>query len=350
VDLNFDVAEGSTGNFTAGVGYGQDQGLMFNMSVTLSNFLGTGKRVSAEVNNSQVNEIYRLSYTNPYYTAEGVSRGFDISYRTTDAGQANLADYSTNSYGTSVNYGFPISEYNRASWSLGFANTDLTINTTSAPQSYSDWVTENGDNYDTITTSASWSHDTRDRALFPERGVYSYLSAELAVPGGDLQYYKLGYRQSWYRPLAKSFIFFLGGELAFGDGYGDTKSLPFFENYYAGGSHSVRGFRGNTLGPRDSVTNNPIGGNTKVLGHLELFFPAPFEGTERTLRLSAFVDAGNVFASKDDVTFDELRSSYGIASVWLTPVGALSFNWAWPLHTKFGDETEVFQFTIGAPF
>jgi outer membrane protein insertion porin family len=350
VDLNFDVAEGSTGNFTAGIGYGQDQGLMFNMSVTLSNFLGTGKRVSAEVNNSQVNEIYRLSYTNPYYTPEGVSRGFDISYRTTNAEQANLADFSTDSYGTSVNYGFPLSEYNRASWSLGFSNTDLTINTSSAPQSYSDWVTENGDNYNTVTTSASWSHDTRDRALFPERGVYSYVSAEVAVPGGDLQYYKLGYRQNWYRPLAKSFILFLGGELAFGDGYGDTNDLPFFESYYGGGSHSVRGFRGNTLGPRDLITDEPIGGNTKVIGHLELFFPAPFEGTERTLRLSAFVDAGNVFASRKDVTFDELRSSYGIASVWLTPVGALTFNWAWPLHTKAGDETEVFQFTIGAPF
>ena len=162
--------------------------------------------------------------------------------------------------------------------------------------------------------------------------------------------YKLGYRQGWYRPLAKSLILSLGGELGHGNGYGHTGSLPFFENYYAGGTHSVRGFRGNTLGPRDVVTNNPIGGNSKILGHVELLFPGPFEGTERTLRLGAFIDAGNVFASRKDISFDELRSSYGFSSVWLTPVGALSFNWAWALNSKPGDETEVFQFTIGAPF
>jgi outer membrane protein insertion porin family len=350
VDLNFDVAEGSTGNFTAGIGYGQEQGFLFNTSVTLNNFLGTGKRVSAELNNSQVNTVYRFSYLNPYYTPDGVSRGFDLFYSSTDAGQANLADFTTDSYGTSVNYGFPISEYNRATWSLGFTSTLLTINKTSAPQSYSDWVAEYGENYDTVTTSASWSHDTRDRVIFPERGTYSYASAQVAVPGADLQYYKLSYRHKWYQPLSKSVILFLGGELAYGDGYGGTAALPFFENYYAGGSRTVRGFRGNTLGPRDAVNNQPIGGNTKVVGHIEMFFPSPFEGTERTLRLSTFVDAGNVFASRKDVRFDELRSSYGFAMMWLTPVGALSFNWSWPLRSKPGDETEVFQFTIGAPF
>jgi outer membrane protein insertion porin family len=350
VDLNFDVKEGSTGNFTAGLGYGETQGVLFNMSVTLNNFLGTGKRVSAELNNSKVNTVYRFSYTNPYYTQDGISRGFSVHSQSTNAEEANLADYSTDSYGADVNYGFPISEYNRASLSLGFDHTDLTINQTTAPVLYSDWVAENGESFDTVSSSLSWSHDTRNRAIFPDRGYYSLISAETALPGGDLQYYRLSLRQKFYVPLADKLTLFLGADLGYGDGYGDTRQLPFYKNYYAGGGHSVRGFQGNTLGPRDAVTNEAIGGNTKVIGHLELFFPGPFEESERSFRLSTFIDVGNVFASRQDFDSSELRSSYGVSAIWLTPVGALTFNWGWPIHSKAGDKTETFQFAIGAPF
>lgn len=351
VDLNFDVAEGSTGNFTAGLGYGETQGVLFNMSVTLNNFLGTGKRVSAELNNSQVNTVYRFSYTNPYYTPEGISRGFDVHWRSTDAEEANLADYSTNSYGASVNYGFPISEYNRASLSFGVENTDLSINETTAPQYYSDWVNENGSNFDTINTALSWSHDTRNRAIFPDRGYYSLIAAEATVPGGDLQYYKLSLRQKWYTPLGKGISFHLGGDLGYGAAYGDTTKMPFYEHYYAGGGYTVRGFRGNTLGPRDVLTDEPIGGTTKFVAHMEVSFPSPFaEENSNTFRINTFIDAGNVFAEGQEVDFGELRSSYGVSAIWLTPVGALTFNWGWPLRSEPEDETEVFQFSIGAPF
>jgi outer membrane protein insertion porin family len=353
VDLNFDVTEGSTGNFTAGMGYGDAQGFLFNMSVTLNNFAGSGKRISTEVNNSKVNTIYRFSYLNPYYTNDGISRGFDVVHRSTNADAANLGDFSTNVLGGSMNMGFPLTEYSRANWSLGFENTDLTINKSTAPQYYSDWVDMNGDNYDTITTSLSWSYDTRNRAIFPEWGSYSYLSGQVAVPGGDLEYYKLSLRQKWYAPITDSVIFFLGGDFAYGDGFGDTSALPFFENYYAGGSRSVRGYRGNTLGPRDAVTNDPIGGNKRIVGHAEIYFPWPFaeEGAgANTFRMSAFLDAGNVFGPDEVVDLDQLRSSYGLSAMWLTPVGALSFNWGWAINDKPGDETEVFQFTIGAPF
>ncbi len=350
VDLNFDVAEGSTGNFTAGLGYGDTQGLLFNLSVTLNNFLGTGKRISTEVNNSKVNTVYRVSYTNPYYTPEGISRGFSVHSESTDGSQANLANFSTNSYGANVNYGFPISEYNRASWSLGFDNTDLTINTLTAPASYSKWVAENGSNFNTYSTTLSWSHDTRNRAIFPDSGYYSLLSADVALPGGDLEYYKLSVRQKYYIPLAKGTSLFLGADLGHGASYGDTTRLPFYKNYYAGGGRSVRGFRGNSLGPHDSVTNDPIGGTTKVVTHLELFFPSPFAETEHSFRLSAFVDSGNVFDAGKDISINELRSSYGISAIWLTPVGALTFNWGWAINAKPADETEVFQFSIGAPF
>lgn len=350
VDLNFDVVEGSTGNFTAGLGYGDTQGLLFNLSVTLNNFLGTGKRVSTEINNSKVNTVYRVSYTNPYYTPEGISRGFSVHSESTDASQASLADFSTNSYGANVNYGFPISEYNRASLSLGFDNTELKINTLTAPASYSEWVADNGNKFDTYTTTLSWSHDTRNRAIFPDSGYYSLLSADVALPGGDLEYYRLTVRQKYYIPLAKGTSLLLGADLGYGASYGDTTALPFYKNYYAGGGRSVRGYQGNSLGPRDSVTDDPIGGTSKVVTHLEVFFPSPFADTENNFRLSTFIDSGNVFATEKDISVDELRSSYGLSAIWLTPVGALTFNWGWAINDKPGDKTEKFQFSIGAPF
>lgn len=350
VDLNFDVTEGSTGNFTAGLGYGDTQGLLFNMSVTLNNFLGTGKRVSAEITNSQVSEVYRFSYTNPYYTPAGVSRSLSVHYRTTDAEAANLADYSTDSYGASMNYGFPLSEYNRASLGLGVEHTDLAINEATAPVSYSGWVNENGSSFDTLTMTLSWSHDTRNRTIFPDSGFRSLISTETTLPVGDLQYYKVNLSQKAYFPLFKGTVLHLGVDLGYGEGYGDSGSLPFYEHYYAGGSRTVRGFAGNSLGPRDELTNETIGGNTKVVGHLEVYFPSPFEGGERTFRLSTFIDVGNVFASKQEVDFDEMRSSYGVSAIWITPVGPLTFNWGWPIHSEPGDETERFHFSIGVPF
>ncbi len=350
VDLNFDVTEGSTGNFTAGLGYGDTQGLLFNLSVTLNNFLGTGKRVSTEINNSRVNTVYRVNYTNPYYTVDGISRGFSAYSRSTNARNANLVNFSTDTYGTSMNFGFPISEYNRASWSLGFENTRLDINEDTAPASYSEWVRKNGngDDYNSITTTVSWSHDTRNRAIFPDSGYYSLLSADIAMPGGDLKYYKLNVRQRYYIPLAKGTSLFLGADLGYGEGYGATSALPFYKNYYAGGGRSVRGYRGNTLGPRES--NRPLGGPIKIVTHLELFFPSPFAETERSFRLSAFLDAGNVFASESEIQKEGLRSSYGFSAIWLTPVGALTFNWGWAINAKPEDDTEIFQFSIGTPF
>jgi outer membrane protein insertion porin family len=350
VDLNFNVEEGSTGNFTAGLGYGDTQGLLFNLSVTLNNFLGTGKRVSTELNNSRINRIYRLSYTNPYYTQDGISRGFSAYSRSTNARNANLVNFTTDTYGASVNYGFPISEYNRASWSLGFENTRLNINQLTAPVSYSEWVTENGDNYNSFTTTVSWSHDTRNRAIFPDRGYYSLVSADVALPGGDLEYYKLSIRQKYYLPLAKDTSLYLGADLGYGAGYGDTSTLPFYKNYYAGGGRSVRGFRGNTLGPRDPVSNLPLGGPIKIVTHLELFFPSPFGESEQNFRLSTFIDAGNVFTSNADVSSQGLRASYGFSAIWLTAVGALTFNWGWAINAEPDDRTEIFQFSIGSPF
>jgi outer membrane protein insertion porin family len=351
VDLDFDVTEGSTGNFSAGIGYGDTQGLLFNTSVTLKNFRGTGKRVSVELNNSKVNTVYNFSYTNPYYTPDGVSRGINLYSRRTNAAQANLAAYNTSTYGADIEYGFPISEYNRSSFSLGYDKTKLDINQATAPQYYSDWVTSNGNLFDTYTTSLGWTHDTRNRTLFPDKGWLNAIYTQIALPGGDLQYYKLNLREKWYSPLSKKITLSFATDLGWEDSYGNSGALPFYENYYAGGGQSVRGYKGNRLGPRDVLTNEPIGGNVKIIGHAEVIFPSPFGGaTEKNLRVSTFYDIGNVFDSNKKILLSELRSSYGVSAVWITPVGALTFNWGWAINPKPGDETEVFQFAIGAPF
>jgi len=376
VDVNIEVVEGSTGSFSAGVGYGQLGGFLFNASVTVNNYLGTGKRVSFEINNSQINKIYSFNFNNPYYTPDGVSRNFSIFLRSTNAGAANLAAFNTDVIGAKLGFGIPVSEYTTLRTGLGYEDTFLRINRDSAPETYKDWIIEytgdpraNQAAFKTWTISSSFGFDTRNRAMFPDSGLLSRVSAELALPGGDLEYYKVNYKQKWYIPIITDMSLLFAGEYAYGNGYGDTLGLPFFENYYAGGTRSVRGYKGNTIGPKDEVCFRddpfncsgalPVGGNNKLVGSMELFFPIPFmEETSQNFKLSAFVDAGRVWLSGESgepaitPSNEDWRMTYGIAAIWVTPMGAFVFNLAWPIDHFYvkGDQTETFSFNIGAPF
>jgi len=347
VDINMSITERPSGTLMAGLGYSQSQGLLLNASISQNNFLGSGKRISATINNSDVNTVYNFSYTNPYYTLNGISRGLNIFSRKTDAGQANVADYTSDVYGASVSYGFPISEYNTASLSFGYENTMLntTINT---PQSYIDFINANTDQFDIIRLESGWSHDTRNRAIFADRGLYNSINGEVALPGSGLQFYKINLRSLGYVPLTQKLTLMLKGDIGYGDSYSDTTELPFFERYYAGGSNSVRGYGSNSLGPR--VDNNAEGGAFKTIGSTELIFPVPFAEDNKSLRLSTFFDIGNVFANVDDFDFNELRTSTGFSAVWITPIAPLTFSFAWPLNDRAGDESQRFQFTLGSFF
>jgi outer membrane protein insertion porin family len=347
VDVNFNVNERPSGSLTAGFGYSQSQGFLVNASVSQDNFFGTGKRVSATLDNSSVNTIYNLSYTNPYYTLDGVSRGFSAFYRSTDAGQANIADFSSITYGTGVNYGIPLSEYNRGSLGLDYEHTYLKT-TSTTPQSYIDFLNENSYKFDILKLSTGWSHDTRNRAIFADRGIYQNLTGQVAVPGGGLTFYKLSYRQLVYVPLSKELTLSLNGRVSYGDGYGSTTQLPFFENYFAGGVDSVRGFKVNSLGPFDSVSGRALGGSFLTVGNAELIFPVPFAGETKSLRLSAFFDIGNVFETVSSFNAGELRGGAGMSVIWISPIAPLTFSLGWPVLRKPGDETQLFQFTLGA--
>ncbi len=348
VDINYNVVERPSGNLLAGVGFSQTQGVLFNASIVQDNFLGSGKRVGLTFNNSRVTTVYRFSYLNPYTTVDGVSRGFNVFYRTVNAAEANLSRYTSDAYGTGVNYGLPISEYNKVFVGAEIDNTTLNTTLTSATEVF-DFLEKNGNSYNSYRLTTSFRHDTRNRTLFPERGVLQSISAEVALPFSDLSFYKIQLRQQWLYPIITDYIFLLKGQVGYGKGYGNDDDLPFFENYTAGGPRTVRGFRGNTLGPLDS-NRRPLGGNLKVTGNMEIILPVPFVKKARSFRLSVFVDAGNVYGIDENFDAAELRYSTGLSGIWLSPLGLFSISFAKPLNDKLGDQVEMFQFTIGTTF
>lgn len=348
VDVNFTIVERPSGNLQAGVGYSQVQGFMVNANVELDNFLGSGRRVGVAFNNSQISTVYRFSHFNPYTNIDGVSRGYSLFYRTTDAEEANLSRYTMDQYGLTLNHGLPITEYNSVGIGLEFDNTLLKTTDYSA-QEVQDFIAENGDEYNSYRLTARWARDTRDKTLFPDRGVLQSFNAEIALPISDLDYYKISYRQQWLHPLLSDYILLLESEVAYGDGYGDSSELPFFENYTAGGPRTVRGFRENTLGPLDS-NYRPLGGNLRVVGNMEIILPVPFATKIQSFRLSAFFDVGNVYGAEEDFDASLLRYSTGLAAIWWTHIGVLSFSLAKPLNAKDDDQTQPFQFSIGTSF
>ncbi len=346
VDVDISVTERSSGTISAGVGYSQTQGLLINASISQNNVFGTGNRVSATVNNGSVNKIYSFSYTNPYYTIDGVSRGFRIFSRSTDARNANVARYTSDVYGASINYGVPLSEFNRITASIGYENTQLDTSTFT-PRSFLDFIARNGDEFDSYKLDLTWSYDTRNRAIFPDRGTYRSLSSNISLPLGNLEFYKLRLRETHYFSIVEDYILQLRGDIGLGDGYGETSELPFWERYYAGGVSSVRGFRSNTLGP--SEDGQPVGGAFRTVGSAEFIFPVPFAHDNKSLRLSAFFDIGSVFKRMDSFNADELRYSVGLSVKWLTPMAPLTFSYGIPLNDQAGDRLEKFQFTLGTP-
>ncbi len=346
VDVDVSVTEQPSGSFSAGIGYSQAQGALVNASVTQNNFLGTGTSNSLTINNSRVNTIYSFSYNNPYYTKDGISRGFRAFYRETNAGNANVARYLTDVYGGGVNYGLPLDENNTFRLGLDYEHTYLKT-TDNTPQEFLDFITENGDKYDVFNASVGWIYDTRNRGLFPTEGVRNRLNLQVAVPGSTLEYYKVELNHKRYIPVGKKSTILLRGEVNYGGGLKGLSGPPPFEYFYTGGSQSVRGFQANSLGPRpaDGSSDRSLGGAFETVGGIEFLFP-PSEESE-SLRLALFADIGNVFASADDFDAGELRSSYGVGLVWLTPVGVLKLSYAKPLYYEPGDDLDALQFTIG---
>ncbi len=398
IDVVYSVEEETTGSVGGNIGY-SDFGLMLGFNLQEKNFFGSGNTVGIGINKNIYSEMYNISYMNPYATKDGVSLGYNVYFRETDYGEFNVANYLTNSHGLGAQFGYPISDISRLGFSLTYDKTDIDIGTLPAREIY-DFVSAEGRVFETLSGQFSWQRITLNRGLFPTNGSSTGVTLSLTIPGSDLNYYRLNLRQRFYRPISENFVFGFQGELGYLDSYGDTEETPFFQNFYAGGPRSLRGFESNTLGPRTTdapcyefnyeeetcpnlididgdgeldtpyynpyanatsrsrYRDRPIGGNIKVEGSLQLIFRLPFIEDQRSIRSAFFFDFGNVFSDncKDyqincfKPSIDDLRYSYGIGITWITGFGPLSLAIAKPTNAGPQERTEEFQFTVGNVF
>ncbi|MFT5575317.1 MAG: outer membrane protein insertion porin family [Bermanella sp.] len=447
IDLQYVVEEQSSGSLAASVGFSQDSGLILGANIQQNNFFGTGKQVGIGLSRSDFLTNISFNYMEPYFTEDGVSRGFSVYYRKANLDEVNIASYTTNTAGAALNFSYPLSEIQRLGFSLGYANTEIdagigavqeiissprlfdfigefytsqfnpstgtfsaaevlqpvsALPAGAAARGESGFLDLYGDRFNNYTISTNWRRSTLNRGLLATRGTSQTVSLELALPGSDTEYYKLMFDGQAYFPLINDFVLRFKAQLGYGDGYGGLDELPFFENFYAGGFGSIRGYKSNTLGPRstpaqiyrlsqaatainaagnatalaptvayvlDPVTNklvaspfefdtDPFGGNVLVETSIELLVPLPFVKDQRSVRSGFFFDAGNVFSTScrstqlncTTVHLSDLRYSAGFGLTWITGMGPLTFSLARALNDEVIDDTEVFQFSLGRTF
>ena len=351
VDLTFNVKERQTGNLTLGVGFSSSESIVLSAAVSQQNLFGTGNALTFQINTSNTNKTYSLSYTDPYYTVDGVSRGFDAYHRTYDADALDVARYKTTSSGLGIRYGVPVAEEDRINFGLAVDRTKVTTFDDS-PVQYTDFVDAFGNVATSLLASVGWSRDSRDSFLYPREGMYQRVFLEVAIPPMEIRYAKASYQHQYWLPIAQNSALMLNGELGWAHGYGG-KPLPFFKNFYAGGIGSVRGYEQSSLGPRIVNTDgslDSIGGNRRLIANAEYYFPLPGTGQDRSFRMSTFLDAGQVWGVDEKFELSELRYSAGLAFSWSSPVGPLKLSMGWPLNKDDADQTERFQFQLGTVF
>ncbi len=381
VDVDFDLEYRMPGQFSGGIGYSASQSFMLNGSIVHTNFLGTGNRVALEANSGRYQTVYNLSHTDPFVTKNGVRRTVAANYRKMTQFTSSASDFSTTSMGSSIDYGYPISEYQGLSLGLSYQHAELIASQRSTTQAR-DWVQNNGNSFtettdfgqaiygtrfDAFELMSSWNYDSRNRSIFADRGTRQRFSMSVTVPGSDVQFASARYEFTKYFPIYREWTVSLNSEVSYGRALGDTTALPPYKHFFTGGPGSVRGYRESDLGPVDSF-GNPYGGNMLVASQLELILPIPVKWRSKT-RASLFFDVGNVFDTGEvdfvdklgsPVTYEfkasELRSSAGISVQWLAPMGFFRFSYAYPLNNFEGndryyrDRIERFQFSIGNAF
>ena len=357
VDVVYEVKEQASGSLSASVGFSQGEGVLLGAAVSQKNFLGSGNALSFSLQSSSSTKQARFSFTDPYYTIDGVSRGVDLYFAQTDFDDTGTADYSTDETGLGLTFGYPVSNESRISTSFAVQNTNLDAKASGSRASYIDtFFTSEGlsssataADFVEYKVGAAYSFDTLNKAFLPTDGTRHRLSFDLSIPGSDLEYYTASYLGETYIPVLEQEDVSLKFKtrLGYGDGVGDSQGLPFLKNFFAGGIRTVRGYTYNSLGPTDS-NGEQIGGNVLITGTAALQFPMPGIKETDQARLSLFGDAGQVYA--DNAELGDLRYSAGLALAWMTPIGPLSFTYASALNSKSTDETEGFQFSIGSTF
>jgi outer membrane protein insertion porin family len=366
VDVIYTVEEQPSGSIGASVGFAQTYGLVLGANISERNFLGTGNNVSINLNQSAYTTNYGFSASNPYFTRDGIGAGFSVFMRETDYEEVNVSNYSTDSMGGSLTFSYPISDVSSIGFGLGLEVLELKPGSFPSEEIL-EFIDENGEDFTTFTTSFNWGYSTLNRANLSTAGISHRVAVEFSVPGSDLEYYKTSYAGQYFRPLSESLTLRMRTDLGYGDSYGSGDRLPFFKNYFGGGWGSVRGYKKNTLGPRETPDpdnpfdndDDPFGGNMLVVGSVEVLFPVPFIKDQRSIQAAAFLDAGNVFDTDcgdrdedfcQEPDIGELRYSVGIGGTWISGFGPITASIAFPLNAGEEDEREVFQFQLGQTF
>ena len=347
LDVNLAVKEKSTGDFTIGAGLASGEGLILTAGITERNLFGAGNILSTQINTSKVNRVYAVSYTNPYYTDEGMSRGFDVYKRDVNATNIAVSQYTSSTTGAGVRYGVPVSDDDSIHYGLAAERTTLGL-TTLSPQRFRDYVNTFSPTTNDLIGTVGWGHDSRDSAINTREGMVQNASTEVGLPSSNQRYWKLFYQQQWFHPVSQNVTLMLKGDLGIANGYGGTP-LPFFKNFYAGGPGSVRGYAPMSIGPLD-VNSLALGGTRRVIGSEELLFPMPGMSKEQSVRLSVFVDEGQVYGTSDIPVSTVLRTSAGVAITWISPVGPLKISYGKALNPQPTDNLQKFQFTLGSVF
>ena len=393
VDVVFDVEEQQYGNIIGGFSYSQF-GFSFNFNIQQNNFLGSGNTVGIGLQTSDYSNNIFLQYENPYYTVDGVSRGYSLNYREFDYGSFGLSEYNTESYGLGLNLGYPISDIQRLGLNISADHTELQSGSLTSREVL-DFVETEGNVFDTLKLQGYWTRVTLNRGIFPTKGSSNSISFQTTVPGSTLNYYRVDYRNEFYQPLGGDFVFKITSRLGYTGIYGDTEIPPYFENFYAGGPYSIKGYETNSLGPRITQVpcyeyvsaedycpplidndfdgepdtpyynqystyniNRPIGGNVLTETSLNLIFKVPFVEDQSQFRSAFFIDLGNVFSTYCypyqnqcfEPSVEELRGSYGLGGSAITPFGPISVYFAVPFNNDPFDRTKRFEFTVGNKF
>ena len=355
VDLNIKVTERNTGKVSIGAGLSSSEGVVGTLSVSQDNFLGTGNRIATAISTGDINKVYSLSFTDPYWTEDGVSRGFSVYHKETNTKDLGTGTYDTASAGFGMNFGIPLSEYDTLSFGATIDLTELKLQADS-PVGYKNYCSSvasagslNCDT-DSLAFWAGWQTDSRDNMIFPTKGYKVSLNADVTAPVFDMQYYKISTSGEQYFPVTEKITTRIKGALGYGASYGD-EIFPFFKNYTVGGQSTLRGFKQSSVGEKTLDTNGQYityGGEKMVTLSAETFFPVPGMKNTDSFRMSAFVDAGGVF--EDSFSASEMRYSMGIGATWLSPFGPLNVSLAAPLNDDNLDQTETFQFGMGTNF
>jgi outer membrane protein insertion porin family len=401
VDVDFQIEEGLPGQFGGGVGYSESQSIILNGNFVHSNFMGSGNRIAAEINSGRYAKAFSFSHSDRYTTIDEVQRSISLGYRDVTQFTSAASDFDTETISLGINYDWPISEYQYLGIGATAQRSELVTTEGGSADQAVDWVRNNGNpriscrqvtldddcedpfefevvssKFDAYELNLGWRYDSRNRAIFADRGMRHRFNVAYTMPGSDVEYWSASYDYLQFIPIWRSFVLMFNAELAYGEALGDTTALPPYRQYFAGGPESVRGFRESRLGPKDNF-GRPYGGNIKTVAQTELLLPIP-EKWRNSARFSLFYDVGNIFSDQNIVfnapdldgdaatipavidygfKYSELKQSVGVAVQWLAPLGVFRFSYAMPLNdkrgdtdTRWGDEIEGFQFSIGQAF